>query len=135
MPRRGAYDRVCMSCHHCHVQTGQDLGVQLLHSARAPVVSIVHALTLVHMLCCRAWGAGELGDEFFDWLDWSHSAGIAVFLDVVLEAHRLGDDHLQKFVDYFGKRPAAELLPSVVEVSPESSRCSCWVPPAPKLVR
>ena len=99
------------------------------------MVSIVHALTLLRMLCCRAWGAGELGDEFFDWLDWSHSAGIAVFLDVVLEAHRLGDDHLQKFVDYFGKRPAAELLPSVVEVSPASSRCSCWVSPAPQLMR
>ena len=99
--------------------------MQLLHSASASVVSIVQALTLLHMLCCRAWGPGELGDEFFDWLDWSHSAGIAVFLDVLLEAHRLGDDHLQKFVDYFGKQPAAELLPSVVEVSPKSSRCSC----------
>ena len=109
--------------------------MQLLHSATASVVSVVQVLTLLHILYCRAWGAGELGDEFFDWLDWSHSAGIAVFLDVVLEAHRLGDNHLQKFVDYFGKRPAAELLPSVVEVSPASFRCCCCMSHAPRLMR
>ena len=34
---------------------------------------------------------------------------------------------LQKFIDYIGKQPAAELLPNVVEVSSAGSRCSYWV--------
>ena len=79
---------------------------------------------------CRAWGPGELGGELCDWLDWAKTAGTAAFLDVVLEAHRLGHDHLQRFIDYFGQESAAELLPNVIEVSPASSVCSCWLPSA-----
>ena len=120
--KQGAQDRIGekLPCAYSVV------GLQLLDSARASESSCVQVLTPSHM-SCRAWGAEEVGDDFFEWLDLASSAGTAVFLDVVLEAHRLGDDQLQRFIDYFGQGPAAELLGLVTEVRPASSACSCWV--------